>query len=445
MARLNKSENGLIFYDNFREPTLLWTLSPSDANNLRFGDSGLTMLHHRRYTTFTMTEPSLQEYSCIVELDHIPRNFDDIGGVIVIANNKEYAECQSFLATGPSELGNSNLIQADINKMIQVLLDDSYVRYTINDGTLTEYPDIEDPDNTDVDNSVDNVDNPLDIPFVDTFYRFIKFTKQKYKYIFWASEDGSTWIEVGNVSFESAGVIGFFIYGTTDEDIIDHSHFNIKSIAIYNSRYLTIDAISRDYDFEIFDSDGNILLRTDNIAYLHMINRSNNRCLINTATLPMPIRNATVRLYPKKQYQTTVATYHLGEETYGGDVYTLEHNIKAYIHNTEVNPTELFDLGSLARGSHRILFTLRNCEDYRITNVKLRVTAYSEYYAGSEEVELALPHDDISDSALKYQKSVEIDAIEANSEVPVYIKLTDKMLDMFYHAASIYRFKITIE
>lgn len=443
MASLNKSENGLIFYDNFKDPTLLWTLSPSDANNLRFGDNGLTMLHHRRYTTFTMTEPSLQEYSCIVELDHIPRNFDDIAGVIIIANNKEYAECQSFLATGPSELGNSNLIQADINKMIQVLLDDSYVRYTIDSDTLDENGgsisiggDSEESSET---------EGSIDIPFVDTFYRFIKFTKQKYKYIFWASEDGSTWIEVGNVSFESAGVIGFFIYGTTDEDIINNSHFNVKSMAIYNSRYLTIDAISREYDFELIDGDGTVLMRTDNLAYFHIFNRSNNRCLINTATLPMPIRNATIRLYPKKDYQNTIDLFHLGEETYGGDVYTLEHNIKAYIHNTEVSPTEIFDLGAFARGSYHILLVIRNCEDYRITDVKLRVAAYSEYYSGSEEVELALPKGDISETALKYHKTLTIDAIEANAEVSVYIKLTDKMLDMFYHAASIYRFKITIE
>ena len=122
MAKFNKTTDGLIYYDNFTEQSLMWTLSPSDANCVRFGEGGLTILHNRRYVTFTIVEPAADEFTCIVELDHIPVNFDDIGGIVIIANNKEYAECQSFLATGPSELGNSNLINADIKALIQEAL-----------------------------------------------------------------------------------------------------------------------------------------------------------------------------------------------------------------------------------------------------------------------------------------------------------------------------------
>ncbi len=436
MAKLNKSQNGLIFYDDFKEPTLLWTLSPSDANSVRFGDNGLTMLHHRRYTTFTITEPEAEEYSCIVELDHVPYNYDDIGGVIVISNNKEYAECQSFLATGPSELGNASSVHADVQRMVDAILDDSYVRYTVDNTALPELTTNE--PSTQSEKAVDN-------SFIDTQYRFIKFSKQKYKYVFWASKTGSDWIEIGNVSFEDSGVIGFFLFGTTDQDIIDHSHFNVKSIAIYTSRYLTIDSISRDYEFEIINGDGNILLRTDSIAYAHLINRANNRCLLNTATLPMPIKNGHLRIYHKDDYDNTFGYFDLGSTVYGGDVFTLEHNIKAFIHNTEVTPFEVFDLGTFARGYSYILMVVQNCEEYAVTNIHVSVSAYSEYYVGHDKIELALSLEDVPDEDLVYDKVITIDKIESGATKAIYIKLTDQMMDMFYHAANRYMFKITIE
>ena len=91
------------------------------------------------------------------------------------------------------------------------------------------------------------------------------------------------------------------------------------------------------------------------------------------------------------------------------------------------------------------MMMIRNDGNYAVTNVKLRVTAYSEYYSGDEEVEIAFPHGDISDTKLDYRKELTIDSIAAHDDVPIYIRLTDKMMDMFYHAACIYRFRITIE
>ena len=52
MANLMKTQNGLLFYDDFSEKTLMWTLSPSDANCLSFGDKGLRMVHNRRYCSY---------------------------------------------------------------------------------------------------------------------------------------------------------------------------------------------------------------------------------------------------------------------------------------------------------------------------------------------------------------------------------------------------------
>ena len=214
MAKLNKTNSGLLFKDDFTEKTLMWTLSPSDANNVFFGDSGLQMKHNKRYVTYTIVEPSVDEYSCIVEIDHIPANYDDIAGVLVMSTVKDYAECQTFLATGPSELVNSEQVNLDIENMIKDAIADNVVTYSI-----------------DADNAIDgNTQAPTssahihgasvdtDAPFVDKIYRYIKFTKNKYKYMFWASEDGNEWIEVGNVKFDNSGVIGFFIYGTEDKE-----------------------------------------------------------------------------------------------------------------------------------------------------------------------------------------------------------------------------------
>ena len=61
MAKLNKTNSGLLFKDDFTEKTLMWTLSPSDANNVFFGDSGLQMKHNKRYVTYTIVEPSVDE------------------------------------------------------------------------------------------------------------------------------------------------------------------------------------------------------------------------------------------------------------------------------------------------------------------------------------------------------------------------------------------------
>lgn len=444
MAQLNKSTSGLLFFDDFKEQTLMWTLSPSYVDALRFSENGLTILHNKRYTTYTIVEPSAEEYSCIVELDHVPYNYDDIGGVLVLENNKEYAECQSFMATGPSELGNANLVQADIRGMIKEMLHGNYVTYTVDFDT----PSIG------VENSVEDVENPddsgsekldTDIEFVDTLYRFIKFHKMKYKYVFYASPDGINWIEVGNVKFASSGVIGFFLYGTTDQNIIDNTHFNVKSFALYEGKYLTIDGIDRVYDVEIYDENGNILLRTDDVAYFHLFNRSNTRLLVNTTTLPIPLKNAVVRVFPKHNYATTIGRYELGPATYGGDSFSLEHNIKIYVHGNELSPHSIYDLGTFFHGNYYIPAVIKNCEDYAVKDVKLRIIKYSEYYGGEEEVMLALHDGNYIDSELQYHKEVVIDELQAGDTKTFHIKLDDKVLQGAYDPANLYRFKIVIE
>lgn len=444
MAKLNKTNSGLLFKDNFTEKTLMWTLSPSDANNVFFGDNGLQMKHNKRYVTYTIVEPSVDEYSCIVELDHIPANYDDIAGVLVMSTVKDYAECQTFLATGPSELINSEQVNIDIENMIKDAIADNVVTYNIIDSNST----INSNNNTQAPNSYTHIHGTsvnTDAPFVDKIYRYIKFTKNKYKYMFWASEDGNEWIEIGNVKFDNSGVIGFFIYGTKDKEILDNSHCFFKSFVLYNSKYITFEGIDRKYEVEIFDENGNIIMRTDDTKYMYNISRSNKQILFNSTSTSLPIKNGILRIFPKNNYEQTISQFNLGDEVYGGDGFTLERDIRLFIDKTELKATELYDLGTFYRGSYFVKIDVHNNEDYILHDVTLKVLKYSEYYGGEEEIALALHLEGKSESELVYSKRVVIPEIKPSESKSVFMKLMDKPSQALFDTGNDYRFKILIE
>ena len=441
MAKLNKTNSGLLFKDDFTEKTLMWTLSPSDANNVFFGDSGLQMKHNKRYVTYTIVEPSVDEYSCIVKIDHIPANYDDIAGVLVMSTVKDYAECQTFLATGPSELVNSEQVNLDIKNMIKDAIADNVVTYSIDADNAID-------SNTQAPTSSTHIHGAsvsTDAPFVDKIYRYIKFTKNKYKYMFWASEDGNEWIEVGNVKFDNSGVIGFFIYGTEDKEILDNSHCFFKSFVLYNSKYITFEGIDRKYEVEIFDENGNIIMRTDDTKYMYNINRSNKQILFNSTSTSLPIKNGILRIFPKNNYEQTISQFNLGEEVYGGDGFTLERDIRLFIDKTELKPTELYDLGTFYRGSYFVKIDVHNNEDYILHDVTLKVLKYSEYYGGEEEIALALHLEGKSESELVYSKRVIIPEIKPSESKSVFMKLMDKPSQGLFDTGNAYRFKILIE
>ena len=441
MAKLNKTNSGLLFKDDFTEKTLMWTLSPSDANNVFFGDSGLQMKHNKRYVTYTIVEPSMDEYSCIVKIDHIPANYDDIAGVLVMSTVKDYAECQTFLATGPSELVNSEQVNLDIENMIKDVIADNVVTYSIDaDNTIDD--NIQAPTSS---AHIHGASVDTDAPFVDKIYRYIKFTKNKYKYMFWASEDGNEWIEVGNVKFDNSGVIGFFIYGTEDKEILDNSHCFFKSFVLYNSKYITFEGIDRKYEVEIFDENGNIIMRTDDTKYMYNINRSNKQILFNSTSTSLPIKNGILRIFPKNNYEQTISQFNLGEEVYGGDGFTLERDIRLFIDKTELKATELYDLGTFYRGSYFVKIDVHNNEDYILHDVTLKVLKYSEYYGGEEEIALALHLEGKSESELVYSKRVIIPEIKPSESKSVFMKLMDKPSQGLFDTGNAYRFKILIE
>lgn len=444
MAKLNKTTSGLLYYDDFKEKSLMWTLSPSDANNLAFEEDGLHIQHNKRYVSYTIVEPYLEEYSCIVHLDHVPVNYDDLAGILVMSTVQEYAECQSYMATGPSELTNSDTFKVDIENMVNKLLDDTnYIKWYKDDEPINDLVSTINEHN----NRLPGTPVTDSLKFVDVRYKWIKFTKMKHKYIFWASTDGYSWIEIGNVIFDSSCQIGFFLYGTEDSDVIRNSHCIFNSFAIYNSKYIAFQGIDREYDCEVIDDRNNIIFRTDDINYAYMINRSNKEILINTLVSPMPISNGKLRIYPKYNYDHTLMTFDLGERVYGGDTFSLERNIKLFIDNKEINSLELYDLGDFYTGDYYIRVDLYNAEEYTLNDVKVKVIKYSEYYGGEEEVVIAANPlgERLPDPTLEYKKSLIINAIEPSQGRSFFMKLSDTPIQDFYMTAHSYRFKIIIE
>ena len=438
MAKINKVNNGLIFYEDFSEKTLLWTLSPSNSDCVSFGENGLQMKHTKDYTTYTIVEPSIDEYSCIVELDHVPYNLKDIAGILVMSNTKEYAECQSFMALGPSEMTNAEIVNVDVERMVNNYLNDSYVQWSID-------PELENDETTSTKETFKDVNTITELEYQDTLYKYIKFTKTKYKYVFYASNDAKTWIEIGNVKFADSGVIGFFIYGTDDEEILNNSHCFFKSLAIYNNRYIKIHRVNRNLDMEIYDEDGTILMRTDSSAFTNIISRSEDQCIINTMSMPMPIKNPTIKIYEKGNYEKLIGIYPLGECMYGGDEFILERDMKLFIENQEINSFNLYELGTFYNGSHYIKLDIYNNDEYTFNDVKIRVLKYSEYYTGEEPIKIALFDESKHKKDLTYVKELIIDSIAPSEGRSIILKLTEKPTQNLYSVANDYRFKIFIE
>lgn len=444
MSKLNKTSSGLLFFDDFSEKTLMWTLSPSDTNSVSFGDNGLQMLHNEKYTTFTIVEPQIDEYSCIVKLDHIPHNTEDIAGVIVMSNTREYAECQSFMATSAYDLNNSDQTE-DIKNMITELMNDAnYVQWSLNDEDFPGFSDRTDEETGSEDGSSPDDETTSTGPFVDTIYHYIKFTKTKGRYVFWASPDSYSWIEIGNVSFADSGVVGFFLYGTVNQTLIDNSHCYFNSFAVYNSKYIIIDGIDKQYEAEIYDENGNIILRTDNTGFANIIGRLDKRLIINTNTLPVPIKKPTLRIFSPTNYAVTIDQYEL-DEMYGGDNFQIERDIRVYIDNQELDTTQIHDLGTFYRGSYYVRLDIHNHEEYTINDIKIKVIRYSEYHGGEAEVGIALYDESQSETDLRYQKELVIDEIHPSEGRSIFMKLMDRPIQDFYNTANSYRFKIIIE
>lgn len=430
MANLIKTSNGLLFYDDFSTNTLIWTLSPSDKDCLTFGDDGLKIQHNDSYISYTMVEPEVDEYSCIVKLDHTPLDEKDIAGILIISNTQDYAECQSYLATASSAIGNGGQ-NISIDSLGEV-----FVEYTIDDGSGSSGL-------GSGGTTTGTSGSSPDVSFVDTIYKYLKFNKVNNTYAFYASPDGFNWITVGNVKYQHCGGIGLFLYATDNPDVIDKSHCIFNYFCLYNSKFLSFSNIDLAYEFEIIDGNGNIIIRSDVSTDIPIISRSKKLCLINTNTLPMPILNPRIRIFEKDNYINTISEHELGENIFGGDSFSLTHDIRVFIDNVEVDQMNLYDLGKF-KGEQFIKLDIYNHEDYVLSNLTVKVIRYSEYYGGEEQVMIA-KYDEAESAELVYSKQVTIDQLNPTEGKSVFVKLVDKPIQDFYMTANAFRFKIIIE
>lgn len=422
MPKINKTESGLLLYEDFKQSSLIWTPSPNNYQDIEFGENGLRIRHSDLYKTITLEEPQ-SNFSFMCKINHKPIDADDIGGVIIMSNDTFYAECQSYVATKPSYITNSNQTEEQIINFINQFLD-KYVEYTIEgeDGVYPTTPTL--------DGSVSTA-NTSD--FIDVMYPYIKFTKINTRYTFWASTDCVNWVEVGNTELPDSNRIGFFLY-SFDKDTTD-SNFYIEYAVLYNNNYVIIDNIKKNQNVELRTQKGDLIYDKKS----NKVVRKSNRIFIDTTLLEMPLRDVKLVIL---QNNRVIYQYEI-PELIGGDEYSYSYDIKVCIDNQELNQEELFDLGTFYHHDQTIRIDIYNQEEYELENLKVSITSYSPYYDGNETIGISLY--DESEEEYSFSDSVTIPIIRPTEGKSVLIKLTDKIVQNFYMKPGAYRFKINIE
>lgn len=426
MPKLNKTESGLLLYEDFKQSSLIWTPSPNNYQDIEFGEDGLRIRHSDLYKTITLEEPE-GNFSFMCKINHKPIDADDIGGVIIMSNDTFYAECQSYIATKPSYITNANQTEDQIIDFINQFLE-KYVEYSIEDDDGI-YP------STSTSNSgnTNSSDKNSSSSFVDVMYPYIKFTKLNSRYTFWASTDCVNWIEVGNTELADSNRVGFFLYSF--EKDITNSNFYVEYAVLYNNNYVIIDNIKENQDIELRTQDGALIYDMNS----NPVKRKNNQILIDTTLLKMPFKNIKLVILQNKKI---ICEYEI-PELIGGDKYSYWYDIKVCIDNQELNQEELFDLGTFYHHEQTIRIDIYNQEEYELENLKVSVTSYSPYYDGNETIGVSLY--DENEENYFFSDVVTIPNIQPTEGKSILIKLTDKIMQNFYKKAGAYRFKINIE
>lgn len=455
MSTLIKESHGIIYDENFQTQSLIWSLSPSDVDCLRFENDGLHILHNNKYITYTMKEYD-QPYCLLACIEHEPLTDDDIAGVIVFCNTRNYAECQTYLSDAPSNLENDGK-----NIRLNHDFSDEYVKYTFDDDDSEDGSEESDP-------SSSSSEEETEEPAVEEngeykYIKVVKFnseSKGAFSYQFYSSIDGLRWIEVGNAIFPNPSSIGFFLYSTKNKSLIRNGKFVINSMHIYKNPYIIINGINAMQEFEIYeepieyDDSSNpyighkLLLRSDMSPWTDIINRYNNKVEINTTQLLLPFNNAKIRIYPKDSYDVTLKEYLLENYTFGGDIFTINNDIRIFVDNVQIQAGETYDLGMLFVDSFKKNIVIYNNEEFDLYNLKVSIQAYSEYFHGEDVVKMALYQGemmDVNPNGYEYSDNIIINTLEAHNGAEIVLKLSDIPKRKFYSVADKYRFKIIIE
>lgn len=426
MPKINKTQSGLLLYEDFKQSSLIWTPSPNNYNDISFGENGLRIKHSDLYKTITLEEPE-GNFSFMCKINHKPIDADDIGGVIIMSNDTFYAECQSYIATKPSYITNASQMEQQIMDFINKFLD-KYVEYSIEDDDCI-YP----KDTSGTTGSESGSSGSDSSGFVDVMYPYIKFTKLNTRYTFLASTDCKNWIEIGNTDLPDSNRIGFFLY-SFEKDTTD-SNFYVEYAVLYNNNYVIIDNIKENQDIELRTEDRALIYDMSSKSVI----RKNNKIFIDTTLLKMPFYNVKLIVLQNKNI---IYEYDI-PELIGGDKYSYWYDIKVCIDNQELNQEELFDLGTFYHHDQTIRIDIYNQEEYELENLKVSITSYSPYYDGNETIGVSLY--DENEENYSFSDSVIIPNIQPTEGKSILVKLTDKIIQNFYKKAGAYRFKINIE
>lgn len=475
MAEITKIKSGLLYSDDFKERSLLWTLSPGNKlDQLEFGDNGLIIHRDKdQYLSYTMREPE-RDYTCIVELDHPIKNLEDIAGVLLFSTPEDYAEAQSLFYSHRSQLMNGQVRESDILRAVYHIMESRYVRwsqsgeelefidmgeYCGTDFTSDEYKLIEaividriKKDTSFVmydDNDINEVNNlpEQDISYVDALdtdlYKYIKFNKEGHIYNFYASTDRNKWIAFGTTDFDYNIQIGFFNYSNAEKEDVP---LNIKVFKITDSQYIEIQNISPNYHIELVDyADEHVYFDSGSSIEEGVISRVDKTMIINTNTLGLPIHKGYIRVYKNDDYHETILKQFFEDGIDPGDKFALNYNLELYVEGHKIEVDDLFNLGTFSKVLDYVEFEIyNNDDDVDADNVIVSVAQYSEYYGGYKEVEIALQEDDFPASSLSYHKSITIPEITHKTGRKLYMRLKEDVAQTPYNAANAYRFKITI-
>jgi len=95
MNYLNKIVHGNLLEDNFTSLSMAWELSPNIPELIIENENSIELLHGEEISRLLIDEPE-SEYTFCVKLKHEPFIMSDIAGVVILSDQNNYIEVQSY-------------------------------------------------------------------------------------------------------------------------------------------------------------------------------------------------------------------------------------------------------------------------------------------------------------------------------------------------------------
>jgi len=149
MAVLTKVVSGNLYVEPFDMLNHLWEITPNINTRVTVADGKVTMKHGSERVAMLLATPS-EDFVFQAKIYHEPRSLSDIGGLMVMADNDNAIECQTYF-----------------------------------NGALN----------------------------LNQFYSYVKVIRESDNYTFYGSKDGLRWEVIGSSNLPDAHKIGFFLDG----------------------------------------------------------------------------------------------------------------------------------------------------------------------------------------------------------------------------------------